>query len=100
MFNPELFAYCEQHTSEEDPILKYIERETHAKVLMSRMRSGKLEGKALEMFSKMMCPELLLERGNYTGYAAICLAKGVAPQGRLITLGINGGREERLRDFF
>lgn len=100
MFNPELFAYCEQHTSEEDPILKYIERETHAKVLMPRMLSGKLQGKTLEMFSKMMSPKLILEIGTYTGYSAICLAKGLAPEGRLITLDINGELEEMVRDFF
>lgn len=100
MFNPELFAYCEQYTSEEDPILKHIERETHAKVLMPRMLSGKLQGKTLEMFSKMMSPKMILEIGTYTGYSAICLAKGLAPGGRLITLDINGELEEMVRGFF
>jgi caffeoyl-CoA O-methyltransferase len=100
MFDPELFAYCEQHTSEEDPILKHIDRETHAKVLMPRMLSGKLQGKTLEMFSKMMSPKAILEVGTYTGYSAICLAKGLAPEGKLITLDINGELEEMVRGFF
>ena len=100
MFDPELFAYCEQHTSEEDPILKYIDRETHAKVLMPRMLSGKLQGKTLEMFSKMMSPKAILEIGTYTGYSAICLAKGLSPEGRLTTLDINGELEEMVRGFF
>ncbi|HLT08911.1 MAG TPA: class I SAM-dependent methyltransferase [Cyclobacteriaceae bacterium] len=100
MFNPALFAYCEQHTSEEDTILKHIERETHTKVLMPRMLSGKLQGKTLEMFSKMMSPQLILEIGTYTGYSAICLAKGLAPGGKLITLDINGELEEMVRGFF
>lgn len=100
MFDPELFAYCEQHTSEEDPILKYIDRETHAKVLMPRMLSGKLQGKTLEMFSKMMSPKAILEIGTYTGYSAVCLAKGLSPEGRLTTLDINGELEEMVRGFF
>src|SRR5690606_17119211 len=100
MFDPELFAYCEQHTSEEDPILKYIDRETHAKVLMPRMLSGKLQGKTLEMFSKMMSLKAILEVGTYTGYSAICLAKGLSPEGRLTTLDINGELEELVRGFF
>lgn len=100
MFDPALFVYCEQHTSEEDAVLKHIERETFAKVLMPRMLSGKLQGKTLELFSKMISPKLILEIGTYTGYSAICLAKGLAPEGKLITLDINGELEEMVRGFF
>lgn len=100
IFNPELFTYCEDHTSEEDAILRHIDRETHAKVLMPRMLSGKLQGKTLEIFSKMLSPLLILEIGTYTGYSAICLAKGLAPEGKLITLDINGELEEMVRGFF
>lgn len=100
LFNPEIFAYCEEYTSDEEAILKHIERETHAKVLMPRMLSGKLQGKTLELFSKMLSPTTILEIGTYTGYSAICLAKGLAPEGKLITLDINGELEEMVRGFF
>lgn len=100
MIDQDLLAYCEKHTSEEDEILKYIDRETHAKMLMPRMLSGKLQGKALEMFSKMISPKVILEIGTYTGYSAICLAKGLAKGGKLITLDINGELEEMVRGFF
>src|SRR5690554_3451082 len=100
LFNPAIFNYCEAHTTEEDPILQHIERETFAKVLMPRMLSGKLQGKMLEMFSKMLSPASILEIGTYTGYSAICLAKGLAPSGKLITIDINGELEERVKTFF
>ncbi|HLW19211.1 MAG TPA: class I SAM-dependent methyltransferase [Cyclobacteriaceae bacterium] len=100
LFNPAIFNYCEAHTTEEDPILQHIERETFAKVLMPRMLSGKLQGKMLEMFSKMLSPASILEIGTYTGYSAICLAKGLAPSGKLITVDINGELEERVKTFF
>jgi len=100
LFNPAIFTYCEEHTSEEDAILKHIERETYAKVLMPRMLSGKLQGKMLEIFSKMLAPTTILEIGTYTGYSAICLAKGLAPKGTLVTIDINGELEERVRESF
>jgi predicted O-methyltransferase YrrM len=96
----ELLAYCESHTSEEDDLLKHITRETHAKVLMPRMLSGKLQGKLLELFTKMLNPKVILEIGTYTGYSGICMARGLGEKGKLITLDINDELEPMVRGFF
>jgi len=53
------------------------------------MTSGHLQGKLLEMISKMINPENILEIGTFTGYSAICLAKGLKAGGKLITIEIN-----------
>lgn len=98
--SPELLAYCEAHTSEEDLLLKKITRETRAKVLMPRMISGHLQGKLLELFVKIHQPKTILEIGTYTGYSAICLARGLKPDGKLITLDINDELETMVRGFF
>ncbi|NVK50530.1 MAG: O-methyltransferase [Cyclobacteriaceae bacterium] len=98
--DPELLSYCEAHTSVEDPILQKITRETQAKVLMPRMLSGPLQGKILELLVKMHQPKTILEIGTYTGYSAICLAKGLGANGKLITLDINDELEDRVRGFF
>lgn len=100
LFDPALLAYCEEHSSPEDDILRHISRETHAKVLMPRMLSGHLQGKTLELFSKMLTPKVILEIGTYTGYSAICMARGLAPDGKLITLDINAELEDMVRGFF
>lgn len=100
LFSADLLAYCQDHTSPEDDILKLISRETHAKVLMPRMLSGHLQGKTLELFAKMLRPKTILEIGTYTGYSAICMAKGLAPEGKLITLDINEELETMVRGFF
>ena len=63
-------------------LLKAINRDTHAKVMMPRMLSGHLQGRVLSMISQMIKPELILEIGTYTGYSAICLAEGLAPEGK------------------
>lgn len=89
-----LQEYCEQHSGTEAEVLKKLDRETHAKVMMPRMLSGHLQGQFLAMISKMCQPKLILEIGTYTGYSAIYLAQGLAKGGRLITIDINEELEQ------
>ena len=98
--DPALLAYCEDHTSEEDFLLKKITRETQTKVMMPRMISGHLQGKMLELFIKMQRPKTILEIGTYTGYSGICMARGLEKGGKLITLDINDELETMVRGFF
>lgn len=98
--DPSLLDYCEKHTSSEDALLQKITRETRAKVLMPRMISGHLQGKMLELFTKMLNPKVILEIGTYTGYSGICMARGLSKKGRLITLDINDELEIMVRGFF
>ncbi|MFC3415695.1 O-methyltransferase [Algoriphagus hitonicola] len=98
--DPELLSYCEAHTSEEDTLLKKIVRETQAKVLMPRMLSGHLQGKFLELLVKMHRPQTILEIGTYTGYSAVCMARGLGKNGKLITLDKNDELEHMVRGFF
>ena len=95
-----LLDYCEKHTSSEDELLQKITRETRAKVLMPRMISGHLQGKMLELFTKMLNPKTILEIGTYTGYSGICMARGLSKEGKLITLDINDELEKMVRGFF
>lgn len=81
--------YLLAHTSKEDDILYQLNRETHTSVLHPRMLSGQFQGKFLEMISRMVQPLNILEIGTYTGYSAICLAKGLREGGTLDTIEIN-----------
>ncbi len=92
--------YSEQHTSPESAVLARLNRETHAKILQSRMLSGHLQGRVLAMFSQMMRPINILEIGTYTGYSALCLAEGLAENGKIITIDINEELEDFTRQFF
>lgn len=78
--------YIEKYSTPEDAILASINRETHLNVLNPRMLSGPLQGKLLEMISRMVNPGYILEIGTYTGYSSICLAKGLTENGKLITI--------------
>ena len=81
--------YAEQHTTPESPVLKKLNRETWTNVNMPRMLSGHMQGRILATFSGMINPKRILEIGTYTGYSAICLAEGLAPDGKLYTIDIN-----------
>jgi caffeoyl-CoA O-methyltransferase len=81
--------YAEDHTSPESEILKVVNRHTNAHILMPRMLSGHMQGRILSMISNMVKPSTILEIGTYTGYSAICLAEGLKPGGKLITIDIN-----------
>ena len=96
----DLMDYVEQHTSPETDLLKQINRDTHANVLMPRMLSGHLQGRVLATFSHMLRPKAILEIGTYTGYSALCLAEGLAPDGQLHTIDINEELEGKVRAFF
>lgn len=98
--DPALSAYAEDHTSPESPVLKKINRDTHANVMMPRMLSGHLQGQLLKMISHMIRPKRILEIGTYTGYSAICLAAGLAEGGKLITIDRNAELEDRVRKNF
>ncbi|MEA2107748.1 MAG: O-methyltransferase [Bacteroidota bacterium] len=96
-FNIEQFIL--EHSDPEDPLLAELNRETNLKVLRPRMLSGHLQGKILEMMSKMIRPQKILEIGTYTGYSAICLAKGLQKNGVLHTIEINDELEHYIRKY-
>ncbi len=89
LLNPQLSKYTEQHTSPESDVLKELNRETNAKIMMPQMLSGHLQGRFLSMISHMIKPKSILEIGTYTGYSAICLAEGLQENGMLHTIDIN-----------
>jgi len=88
MDNPEtkLEQYILDHTSPEDTVLAELNRETWVRTVHPQMLAGHLQGKILEMVSRMIRPSRILEIGTFTGYSSICLAKGLEENGQLITI--------------
>lgn len=100
-FLPEkIEQYSCQHTQKESAVLAELNRETWAKVLIPRMLSGHLQGRALSMLSKMIRPKTILEIGTYTGYSAICLSEGLETNGVLHTIDINEELKSMCQHFF
>ncbi len=100
LIDEKIANYCEAYTSAEPEILGRLNRETNMNVLQPRMLSGHLQGRALSLLSKLLNPQLIVEVGTYTGYSALCLAEGLAPDGKLITYEVNDELEEICKRYF
>ncbi|WP_462316925.1 O-methyltransferase [Marinilabilia sp.] len=98
--NPELENYIEQHTTAEDDVLYELRRQTHLKVLRPRMVSGPVQGQLLTMLCRMIRPKAVLEIGTFTGYSAICMARGISSDATLDTIERDDELEPFIRKYF
>ncbi|HIZ86093.1 MAG TPA: class I SAM-dependent methyltransferase [Candidatus Coprenecus stercoravium] len=79
-----------------DKALQYIERETHLRTKSYRMLSDGIQGGFLQAFSLMVKPQAILEIGTFTGYATLCLYRGLKEDGILDTL----EKDDEMTDIF
>ena len=93
----ELDDYILRHIDAEPERLHRLWRATQLHLLYPRMASGHLQGRMLVMLTRMIRPQRILELGTFTGYSALCLAEGLAENGRLITIEHNDELEETIR---
>lgn len=92
--------YILSHISAEPDHLRRLYRHTCLTRLYPHMCSGHFQGRVLAMLSALACPRRALEIGTYSGYSALCLAEGLAPDGRLHTVEIDPEAEADLLDTF
>lgn len=85
----EMDRYLENHASQEPEILRKLRRETYQKTTQPHMISGYQQGRLLSIISKLRNPKNVLEIGTFTGYATLCMAEGLANDGKITTLDIN-----------
>ena len=87
--SPDMDQYLERHTSKESDLLVRLREETYKNVPQSHMISGIQQGRFLSVISKILSPDRILELGTFTGYATLCMAEGLAKDGKITTLDIN-----------
>ena len=81
-----LDEYLEQHTTPMDEVLAELYRDTFLHQMNPRMMSGPVQGRLLQFLCQMLKPKRVLEIGTYTGFASICIARGLPEGGRLVTI--------------
>jgi caffeoyl-CoA O-methyltransferase len=86
IIEPIASVYAERFTTPMPPALQEVEQSTISGHPLAHMLSGTVQGRLLEMWSRMIAPRRILEVGTFTGYSAICLAKGLQEQGMLHTI--------------
>ena len=89
--------YILAHITPEDDYLHRLWRATHTQLLYPRMASGHLQGCLLTMLTRLIAPGCVLEIGTFSGYSALCMAKGMAPGGVVHTFEVNDEQKEFTR---
>jgi len=80
---PALYAYLLDHTPPEDDVLRDLARETLSVGPLAIMQIAREQGALLTLLAKIVGARTALEIGTFTGYSAICIARGLQPGGRL-----------------
>jgi predicted O-methyltransferase YrrM len=92
--------YAEDFSTSPIPLLQKIVDETLATHPHAQMLSSNTQGKLLEMISKMIQPENILEVGTFTGFSALCLAAGLREGGQLHTIELREDDAEKAAQYF
>ena len=92
--------YIRDHSTPEDDLLRELDWVTHQRMVQPRMISGHIQGLMLEMVVRMLGARAVLEIGTFTGYSALCMARGLPEGGELHTIEVDDELEELARSFF
>jgi caffeoyl-CoA O-methyltransferase len=80
----ELHDYVVAHGARQDQVLRRIQEETAAMGDISAMQIAPDQGAFITMLCRLLGAREAIELGTFTGYSAICIARGLQPGGRLI----------------
>lgn len=100
ILHPLADAYALTFTTPEDELLHEVAAYTFDTHPQAHMLSGAVQGKLLEMLSRMVQPRRILEIGTFTGYSALCLARGLKDDGKLYTIEMREPDAARAQLFF
>ncbi len=85
-----LYEYITAHrTRVVDPLLDDLRRETELLGEAARMLISREQGDLLTLIARLLNVRSAIEVGTFTGYSSICLARGLAEDGRLACFDIN-----------
>jgi caffeoyl-CoA O-methyltransferase len=82
--SPDLHSYLVEHSTQADDVLADLAAETAALGGISSMQIAPEQGAFMGLLTRLLGPRFAVEVGTFTGYSAICVARGLAPGGRLL----------------
>jgi caffeoyl-CoA O-methyltransferase len=80
----ELHEYMVSHGARQDEVLRRIQEETTAMGDIAVMQIAPDQGAFMTLLTRLLGAHEAVELGTFTGYSAICVARGLEPGGRLI----------------
>ena len=96
----ELYEYVVKHGARQDEVLRSLAAETEKLGDIAIMQIAPEQGAFMTLLVRAMAARRALELGTFTGYSAICIARGLAEDGTLVTCDISGEWTEVARRYF
>lgn len=96
----DLHDYIVDNGSREDPVLVGIRERTAELGDVSVMQVSPDQGAFLELLARLLGARRAIELGTFTGYSAICIARGLAEDGVLVACELDPERAEIARGNF
>src|SRR4029077_5133996 len=90
----ELHAYIVERGSREDEALAAVREETAALGDIAVMQIAPDQGALMTMLARLIGARRAIEVGTFTGYSAICIARGLGPGGELVCCELDPERAE------
>lgn len=81
---PQLYEYLTAHRSERDPVLAALAKETEQLGPISMMEIAPEQGAFMTILARAIGARSAVEVGTFTGYSALCVARGLPADGRLL----------------
>jgi caffeoyl-CoA O-methyltransferase len=93
-----LHDYVVDHSTLPDPVLPGLAERTAALGDVSAMQISAEQGALLTALTRLTAGRLAVEVGTFTGYSAVCIARGLAPGGRLLCCDVSTEWTDIARD--
>jgi caffeoyl-CoA O-methyltransferase len=98
--SPAVDDYLDAHATPLEPLLQENYEATYASLSSPQMIAGPVLGRLLRLLVAIAAPRRVLEIGTFSGYSAMAMAGGLAPDGRIVTCELSPERAEFARSFF
>ncbi len=85
----DLYQYLVDHRSERDPVLAALAKETESLGAISLMQIAPEQGAFMTILARAIGARVAVEVGTFTGYSALCVARGLPEDGRLLCCDIS-----------
>jgi caffeoyl-CoA O-methyltransferase len=96
----ELHRYLVEHGARQDGVLRRLAEETAALGGVSVMQIAPDQGALITLLVRAIGARRALELGTFTGYSTICIARGLADDGRVVTCDVSEEWAEIARRYF
>jgi caffeoyl-CoA O-methyltransferase len=84
LIDADLAAYIADHTGAPDPVLVALRERTAELGAAAQMQISADQGSLLTLLTRVAGGRQAIEVGTFTGYSAICIARGLQRDGRLL----------------